>query len=353
MTVSQHSHERSSPQGDGPCDQPASFLTEKGRERLYNEWVAQRLSEGKIEQKKLYTPEQRSALLADWLRTLIAQGLLDPHRRLPPYRALEELPFSLGRKEIAHVITDLRSEGLLPPRKARIDKGQPQWTDRDIACMHWIGQMRAIRFDQLQRLLARYSVSEMRDPQRLSVSRTARIVERWMRAKYALYRRVYVKQPGWISLTKKSLAHAGMPYRAEAPKDRVLGHIYYVNEVRLALEEQNPSLRWIGERAIQAAQKQRKKGQRLQHIPDGIVVSGDKQIDIEVQVSRPSQREVELVLRGDRWHSANALRYYVSKQAQAVVQRAYHEVKKSTARPEIEIIELEAFLQLSAEGANI
>ncbi len=69
-----------------------------------------------------------------------------------------------------------------------------------------IGQMRAARFDQLQRLLARYSVSEIRDPQKLSVSRTARIVERWARAKYALYRHVYVKQPGWISLTKKGLA---------------------------------------------------------------------------------------------------------------------------------------------------
>jgi hypothetical protein len=358
MTASEYSQGHSTPRGDLPLDQaalssdqqPPLILTEEGRQRLYNEWLARRLSEGKIDQKKLYTPEERSAFLADWLRTLITQGQLDPHRRLPPYRSLEDLPFNLRKKEIARVIAQLRSEGLLPSRRDRIDKGRPQWTERDLACMRWIGQMRAIRYDQLQRLLARHSAYERSDPQRLSVWRTSRIIGRWVRANYALYRRVYANQPGWIYLSKKGLEHIGLPFRAEAPKDRVLEHIYYINEVRLALEEQDSSLRWIGERAIQAAQKQRKKGQRLQHIPDGIVVSGARRIDIEVQISHPLQQEAELILRGDRWQSANPLRYYVSKEAKAVVQRAYREVKKFTARPEIEIIELEAFLQSSAEG---
>jgi hypothetical protein len=327
MTISRGSQEHSSPQADAPGDQPAlagsqrpaSFLTEEGRVGLYNEWLARCLSEGRVDQKKLYTPEERSVLLADWLRILIEQGQLDPRRRLPPYRSLAELPFNLHKKEIARVVADLRSEGLLPPRKARIDKGQPQWTERDVACMRWIGQMRAIRCDQLQRLLARYSTCETSDPQRLSPSRTAQVMGRWLRAGYALYRRVYVNQPGWVYLSKKGLEHAGFSYRAEAPRDRVLEHLHTINEVRLALEEQDPALQWIGERAIQAAQKQRKKGQRLGHIPDGIVVIGDRRI-------------------------VNALRYYVSKRAQAAVQRAYRDLGY-TARPHIEIIELETFLQ--------
>lgn len=104
-------------------------------------------------------------------------------------------------------------------------------------------------------------------------------------------------------------------------------------------EEQNPLQQWISERAIQAAQDMRQKGQRLQHIPDGILVIGEKRIDIEVQLSRPSLQDVVLVMRGDPWRDANALRYYASRDAWAVVQRAYSEVK-TTARPQIEIIEL-------------
>jgi len=137
--------------------------------------------------------------------------------------------------------------------------------------------------------------------------------------------------------------HTGLPYRAEPPKDRVLEHIYYINEVRLMLEEQDPSQQWISERSIQAVQEKRQKGQRLQHIPDGILVIGEKRIDIEVQLSRPSQQEVALVMRGDSWRGANPLRYYVSRDAWSVVQKSYSEVV-TTARPQIEIIELEKCL---------
>src|SRR6266700_756432 len=45
-------------------------------------------------------------------------------------------------------------------RKARQDKGKPQWTERNYYCLEWIGEQRAIRFDQLQRLLARESDQE-------------------------------------------------------------------------------------------------------------------------------------------------------------------------------------------------
>ena len=327
------------------------FASEEGRDILCNEWISRCLSEGKIDSEKLYEPHERSALLGDWLRTLISHGQLDPRRRLPSYASLGGPPFSLREQEVARVIAQLRSEGLLPPRKGRIDKGQPQWTDRDNYCMRWIGHMRAIRYDQAQRLLARLSKYETSDHHMLSISRTSQIIQRWVQARYAVYRRVYAKQPGWIYLTRQGLYHAGLHYRAEPPKDRVLEHIYYVNEVRLMLEEQTPSQQWISERAIQAAQEMRQKGQRLQHIPDGILVIGEKRIDIEVQLSRPSQQEVVLVMRGDPWRGANALRYYVGRDAWAVVQRAYSEVK-TTARPQIEIIELAKCLMSSTKGES-
>jgi hypothetical protein len=98
--------------------------------------------------------------------------------------------------------------------------------------------MRAIRYDQLQRLLARLSTYETSDPHRLSVSRTSQIIRRWAQAKYVVYRVVYARQPGWIHLTRKGMYHAGLAYRAEPPKDRLLAHIYSINEVRLKLEEE-------------------------------------------------------------------------------------------------------------------
>jgi hypothetical protein len=334
-------------------EQSISFSTEEGRKILLAEWQNRRLDEGVIIPQKLYTVQERAALLEDWLRTLIAEGKLDPHRRLPPYTILGEPPFNLNEKDVAQVICELRSKGLLPPRKARIDKGQPQWTPRDNYCLNWIGHMRAIRYDQLQRLLARESAFETNDPRALSASRTSQIIQRWVQAKYAIYRRVYAKQPGWIYLSRKGMFHAGLPYRAEPPKDRLLQHLYYINEVRLALEEEDSSLRWVSERAIQALQEKRQKGQRLRHIPDGILVCGEEQIDIEVQISRIAQEVVEQVLRGNHWQNTNALHYYIGRESKTVVQRAYREVAQSglTNRKHIEIIDLEAFLRIPAEGA--
>ncbi len=352
LTQDQHGHASKQKDRSLPAQQePASFSTEEGRNMLFEEWLHQRIVEEKIDPTKLYTPQERAALLEDWLRTLISQGNLDPRRRLPPYTSLGEPPFNLKDKEVARVINGLRSEGLLPSRKIRIDKDQPQWTDRDTYCHRWIGHMRAIRYDQLQRLLARLSAYETSDPYMLSVSRTSKIIQRWIRAKYAVYRKVYTRQPGWVYLTRKGMYQAGLTYRADPPNDRLLEHIYYINEVRLTLEEQDPSLRWISERAIQAAQEKRQKGQRLEHVPDGIVVIGEERIDIEVQLSRPSQQEVELVMCGDRWNSTNPLRYYVSKDARAVVQRVHRQIRQ-TGRPRIEIIELEEFLQSPTAGES-
>lgn len=335
-------------------EQSISFATEEGRKILFGEWLNRCLDEGKIDPQRLYTLQERSELLEDWLRTLIAEGRMDPHDRLPPYAILAQPPFNLRERDVAHVISELRNAGLLPIRKKRIDRGQPQWTPRDNYCFEWIGQMRAIRYDQLQRLLARRSAHETNDPRLLSSSRTSQIIERWVRAKYALYRRVYAKQPGWINLTRKGIYHAGLPYRAEPPKDRLLAHLYYINEVRLALEEEDSSLRWISERAVQALQEKRQKGQRLQHIPDGILVCLEERIDIEVQISRLSQQKVEQVMLGDLWQNTNALRYYVGKESKGVVQMANREVTKNkrTNRQRIEVIDLEEFLRLHTEGVS-
>jgi hypothetical protein len=212
------------------------FSNKADREILLAIWIASVTSEGKMVPGQRYDERERKDFFAAWLRQLIADGELDPRRRLPPYDKLTGLPFHLSKKAIGEVINELRAEGLFPKRKKRKDAGQPQWRSRDTSCFWWIGEMRAIRSDQLRRLLARWSPGEPRESGQLSMTRTSQIIDRWVKAGYVVYRKIYVKQPGWVYLTRKGMQAANLPYRATPPADTMLTHIYYINEVRLAFE---------------------------------------------------------------------------------------------------------------------
>lgn len=53
-----------------------------------------------------------------------------------------------------------------------------QWNARDDYVLWWIGEQRAVWYDQVQRLLARESSEEPQDPQKLPLSRTRQIIQR-------------------------------------------------------------------------------------------------------------------------------------------------------------------------------
>jgi hypothetical protein len=337
-----------------PTQKPVQrdFSTDEGRLYLYYDWMQLRMDEGSIIADNPYTEEERQAFLTNWLKWIIAEKYFDPHSRLPPYEKLAALPFYLREKDIAQVIRQLRTEKLLPPRKKRKDKGQPQWNDRDEYVWWYIGHMRALQFDQLRRLLARESDDETKS-KLLSISRTTRIKDRWVQEKLAIYRPVFHHASGWIHLTQKGLRQAGLDFRPEAPSVRLLHHLYWITEVRMQLEEECEEMEWISERSIQAEQEQRQKGQKLKHIPDGRLVlptvDGKKEyIDIEVQVSKPSRHEVQQVMSDQFWtHSWNIpLRYYVNRRSQGVVRSVYDTMVKEqkAMRVQIEIIDLEDWL---------
>ena len=327
---------------------------------LYDVWLQQRVDEGAIVVKdKIYTPQERTVFLADWLHWMLERKHLDPRKRLPPYTSIGKL-FSLRKKEVAQVIRQLRDEKLLPPRKTRNDAQTPQWTPRDRLLWDFIGHMRAMRFDQVRRLAARQSEYEI-EGDLLSVSRTTEIVERWVQQKIAVYRRVYHAESGWVHLTRKGLREAGLAFRAEAPSARTLEHLYWINEVRLHLEDQydETEMEWISERSIQAEQERRTSGQKLQHIQDGILVligpGGQRQrIDIEVQISKPSPTEVREVMSDQFWSHARAnrpLRYYVNRLSRGVVRSEYKKMvrEQRAMRRSIEVIDLESWQRLSLE----
>lgn len=335
-----------------PADrQPArrDFSTEEGRLRLYHDWTRQQIDAGTILREKLYSREERRTLFGKWLRWVITEHSFDPHTRLPPYEKLATLPCNLRKKDIAQVIRQLRAEKVLPPRKIRKDKDQPQWKERDEYGWWYTGHMRTLRFDQLRRLLARESEYEI-EGTLLSISRTTEITDRWVEAKLAIYRPVFHHEPGWVHMTRKGLRQAELDFRAETPSVRSLNHLYWITEVRMQLEDELEQMEWISEREIQAEQEQRQKGQKRKHIPDGIlVVSGDgnkkERIDIEVQVSKPSPGEVEEVMSDQFWTGGEniPLRYYVNRLSRGVVNSTYEKMQKErrAMRPRIEIIDLE------------
>jgi len=181
-------------------------------------------------------------------------------------------------------------------------------------------------------------------------------VQRWTDPgiKHAVYRRVYHKGPGFVYLTGRGQKAVGPTYRARVPARDSFEHLYWIAEVRMKLEEEMPPLHWISERAIQAKYRQRFEGQKLPRIPDGILIvpqqdSTEEKIEIEVQISKPSDREVEEVLGDQFWSQGenNPVRYYVSKHARGVVRHVYiRMMQEGTAmRSRIEIIDLEAWLQ--------
>jgi hypothetical protein len=334
---------------------PRDFTTGQGRLALYLDWIQQRVAEGTISKDKKYTPEERMSWLADWLRDLVAQKILNPHKRFPPYARIAPI-FHLREQDVAQVIRQLRDEKVFPPRKTRKDAGEPQWTPRDRYCWEYIGHMRAMRFDQVRRLAARKSEYEIEGGP-LSVSRTSEIIDRWKLKKIAVYRHVYHRQGGWVYLTRRGLRETGLEFRSEAPSDRSLEHLYWINEVRMHLEDEyGEKMRWISERSIQAEQEKRKAGQKLSHIPDGILILPGKDgktqaIDIEVQVSKPAPGEAQEVMSDQFWTEApnNPLRYYVNHKSRGVVQATYQKMVKEqrAMRPSIEIIDLETWQQLS------
>ena len=343
--------------GQPDIEKQRDFSTRQNRLHLYEEWAREQEAQGRLLAAEEYTLEERCDLFSDWLRWLFAGGKLLPGKRLPPYEELAAAPLNLRKQEVARVIRQLREEKLLPPRKVRKDMGRPQWTNRDRWLWAYIGNMHALRFDQIRRLAARWSEHEI-EGELLSVSRTSEIVGRWVEEKIAIFRSIFHAQPGWCYLTRRGLKEAGLAFRAEAPSLRSLAHLYWINEVRMHLEEVYPDMRWISERAIQAQQAPRHRDQKLAHTPDGIALLKDadgewEEIDIEVQISKPSPGQVEEVMSDQSWQSDQnrPLHYYVNRHSRGIVRSVYRKmvIEGMAMRPAIEVTDMEDWQPLSLE----
>lgn len=182
-----------------------------------------------------------------------------------------------------------------------------QLTARDIACLIWIATQYAIRFDQLQRLLYRYTPEQDRYKLRpgvdsLSLDRTYEIIRKWVAWELIEKKIILDGDKLWIWLSRKGLrevqAHHGILFSYGGQPSR-LSHLYYINQVRLSIEAKRPNDLWKSERQILKESAAAIKGEEKPHTPDAILtnMTNGKVTAIEVECHAKTEDELADDLR--------------------------------------------------------
>ena len=187
--------------------------------------------------------------------------------------------------------------------RQRHDRG-PRLTPRDIACLLWTAEQYAIRLDQLQRLLFRYTPEQDRHKlkpgtDRLSLERTYDTLDRWRTLGLIEHDAILNGDQLWIWLSRHGLREIGSPfsYGNGKPASLRIPHLYYINQIRLTVETRRPEDSWVSERAIRRQQGRRTKGASIPHTPDGLsITKSGKQTAIEVEWSSKDEEPLDETL---------------------------------------------------------
>jgi hypothetical protein len=188
-----------------------------------------------------------------------------------------------------------------------VEETQPhQLTLRDRACLLWIALQYAIRLDQLQRLLWRHTPEADRyklrpDADYLSLDRTYSLLNKWAALQLIEKKIILHGDKLWIWPTRAGLREVNMAAfnYSGAPASMRLPHLYYINQVRLAIEARRPGDLWKSERQILKETPPVAKGERKPHIPDAILTNATtgKVTGIEVETHAKTDDELEDDLR--------------------------------------------------------
>jgi hypothetical protein len=189
-------------------------------------------------------------------------------------------------------------------RKVRSDKGKIIATERDQYVIAWIGEQWAARFDQIQKLLGKFSdpSKPFRNGEYPAATTVRDQLGRWQSAGWIGYERSLYAGNSWIWATRKGLRFVDLDeiYTARRPADTRLNHIFAVNEVRMFLQKKYT---WISERRLRSEMPATKKGLRVGPIADGLIVHPKAgRIGIEVQISPLKSAEMERKLRDLAWY---------------------------------------------------
>ena len=175
----------------------------------------------------------------------------------------------------------------------------PQMTERWEKALRIIHQQGALRLDQLQRVLGRLSPNPVHMKQQgiLSEERTRKILRRWRAEDLYVYKVFYVRQRGWLWLTRKGIKYTGLDLRYYEPSPASLPHLAAINEIRLIIEERRPQDTWKSERELRSEQDVRQKGSIIKHLPDAELISANGSvIAIEGELTIKSEKRLQEAL---------------------------------------------------------
>ena len=179
-------------------------------------------------------------------------------------------------------------------RKTRTDKGVIRATKRDMACIAWIAEQYAARGDQIQVILSWYpdETHPMKD-ELVSQSTTREQIGRWVRAGWVVYKRVLAEGPGWAYVTRAGLHLVNLDgiFKPHPPSEKMLSHIYAVNQVRLWMDmDEEINYHWKSERRFRT-ELDIKRGESSGPIADAVVYPNGDTTAVEVQISplKPSE----------------------------------------------------------------
>jgi hypothetical protein len=180
-----------------------------------------------------------------------------------------------------------------------------QLTSRDRLCLHWIALQYAIRLDQLQVLLYHHTPEQDRykrklGSDRVSLDRTYEIIKKWQAMGLIEKKIILHGDKLWIWLSRAGLRQAEMPFNySGSPSSTRLSHLYYINQVRLAVEAKRPNDLWQSERQLRKELPPVVKGENQPHTPDALLTNtvNGKITAIEVECHAKTDGELEDDLR--------------------------------------------------------
>ena len=220
-------------------------------------------------------------------------------------------------------------------RATREDKGIPRLEERDLIVLRWILQMYAVRFDQLQILLARHSPKkeELTDPEHVSPSTVRTHLRRWKALGLVVYRKIlYAKEdPLWCWITPYGLRFLAfeedqngetITYSYYEPKEKDLKHMYLINQARLYIEKHYPTYTFRSERQLRREQNARPKAIKQKHLTDGLVYRPDgRAIALEIERWDKAAEKLPGILH-ELTQTYHRTWYFVSKKARTAVTKA-------------------------------
>jgi hypothetical protein len=229
-------------------------------------------------------------------------------------------------------------------RATREDKGIPRLEERDLIVLRWVLQMYAVRFDQLQVLLARHSPKkeELADPEHVSPSTVRTHLRRWKALGLVVYKKILADKdnPLWCWITPYGLKFLAeedqhgeaIIYTYYAPKEKDLKHLYLINQARLYIERSYPEYTFKSERQLRREQSARPKAIKQKHFTDGLVYRPDgRAIALEVERWDKGAERLEGILQ-ELARSYHRTWYFVSKKARTAVKKAYAKLPEEERR---------------------